>query len=283
MATVNLLEVNGEPAPDHRWAGQLNVSWIDDLPPANRVIAGEFFGPDSRREISLAQRWSERTGIGMGDTMLLEGGSQRFEAEVTSVREVEWESFNVNFFVLLAPAAGESLPHQFIASFRLPEEAGPLRGIQEGWPNVSIIDIGALLERIGEIIDRVSSAAQVVFFFTLAAGLVVLLAALEATRDERRQEAALIRALGADDAMVRRGLLIEYGAMALISALLATGGAALTGWLLARELFEFAYRPSALLLVSGFVVAFVLVVGSGWLGNRSVLRVSPIRILRAGG
>lgn len=283
MATVNLLEVNGEPPPDHRWAGQVNVSWIDELPPTNRVVAGKFFAPGAEGEISLAQRWSERTGIGLGDTLLFESGSRRFEATVTSMREVEWESFNVNFFVLLTPSAGEFLPHQFIASFRLPEEAGPLRGIQQGWPNVSIIDIGALLDRVGEIIDRVSRAAQVVFFFTLVAGLVVLLAALEATRDERRHEAALIRALGADDAMVRRGLLIEYGAMALIAAVLATGGASLTGWLLARELFEFAYRPSALLLASGFVASFVLVVGSGWLGNRSVLRTSPMRILRAGG
>ena len=283
MATVNLIEVNGEPPPDHRWAGQVNVSWIDRLPPANRVVEGEFFAPDATGEISLAKRWSERTGVGLGDTMLFEAGSRRFEATVTSMREVEWESFNVNFFILLTPSAGETLPHQFIASFRLPEEAGPLRAVQQGWPNVSIIDIGALLDRISEIIDRVSRAAQVVFFFTLVAGLVVLLAALEATRDERRQEAALIRALGADDGMVRRGLLIEYGAMAFIAAVLATGGAALTGWLLARELFEFAYRPSAGLLLTGFVASFVLVIGSGWLGNRSVLKTSPIRILRAGG
>ncbi len=283
MATVNLLEVNGEPPPDHRWAGQVNISWIDELPPTNEVVEGAFFAADAEGEISLARRWAERTGIGMGDTMLFEAGGQQLEATVTSMREVEWESFNVNFFILLTPADGETLPHQLIASFQMPDEGGPLRDIQEGWPNVSIIDIGALLDRIGEIIDRVSSAAQVVFFFTLIAGLVVLLAALEATRDERRQEAALIRALGAEDGMVRRGLLIEYGAMALIAAVLATGGAALTGWLLARELFEFAYRPSPMLLATGFVVSIVLVVGSGWLGNRSVLRTSPIRILRAGG
>jgi putative ABC transport system permease protein len=283
MATVNLVEVNGEPPPDHRWAGQVNVSWIDRLPPANRVVAGEFFEPSARGEISLAERWSERTGIGLGDTMVFEGGARRLEATVTSMREVEWESFNVNFFILLTPSAGEALPHQFIASFRLPAGGADLRDLQQRWPNVSIIDIGALLDRVDEIIDRVTAAAQVVFVFTLLAGLIVLLAALEATRDERRSEAALIRALGADDGLVTRGLLVEYGAMALIAALLATGGATLTGWLLARELFEFAYRPSAGLLGTGFVAAFVLVVGSGWLGNRTVLRTSPIRILRAGG
>src|SRR5699024_4585989 len=183
------VEVNGEAPPDHRWAGQVNLSWIERLPPANRVVEGEFFAPSSTGEISLAKRWSERTGVGLGDRLAFESGSRRVEATVTSVREVEWETFNVNFFILLPPAAGQILPHQFIASFGLPENAGPLRAVQEGWPNVSIIDIGAVLDRIGEIIDRVSRAAQVVFFFTLLAGLVVLLAALEATRDERRREA----------------------------------------------------------------------------------------------
>jgi putative ABC transport system permease protein len=283
MATVNLVDVNGEPPPDHSWAGQVNVSWIDRLPPANRVTEGEFFTADSEGEISLAQRWSERTGIGLGDSMTFEAGARRVEATVTSMREVEWESFNVNFFILLTPSAGEVLPHQFIASFRWPEAAGSLRDVQQAWPNVSIIDIGALLDRVTEIIERVTTAAQVVFFFTLLAGLVVLLAALEATRDERRREAALIRALGADNALVRRGLLIEYGVMAIIAAVLATGGAALTGWLLASELFEFAYRPSASLLGTGLAAAVVIVMGSGWLGNRSVLGVSPMRILRAGG
>ncbi|MFW5927055.1 MAG: ABC transporter permease, partial [Wenzhouxiangella sp.] len=282
MATVNLVEVNGEPPPDHRWAGQVNVSWIDALPPANRVVEGEFFAPDAGGEISLAARWSQRTGIGLGDEITFDSGAQRFTAAVTSIREVEWESFNANFFILLTPEAGQALPHQLIASFRRPENGTDLRAIQREWPNVSIIDIGALLERIGEIIDRVSTAAQVVFFFTLIAGVVVLLAALEATRDQRRHESALIRALGADDALVRRGLLVEYSIMALLAALLATLGAALTGWLLARELFEFSYRPSPGLFAAGFLAAVIVVVGSGWLGNRSVLGTPPVRILRTG-
>ncbi|QKK03191.1 MAG: FtsX-like permease family protein [Pseudomonadota bacterium] len=281
MATVNLVEVNGEPPPDHRWAGQVNVSWIDRLPPANRIVQGGFFEPDSEGEISLALRWSERTGIGVGDTMVFESGGQRLAGTVTSMREVEWESFNVNFFILLSPSAADSLPHQLIASFRSAGDGGELRALQQRWPNVSIIDIGALLDRIGEIIARVSSAAQVVFFFTLLAGLVVLLAALEATRDERRSEAALIRALGADDSMIRRGILIEYSAMAVIAAILATGGATLTGWLLASQMFDFSYRPSPQLLAAGALAAFALVVGSGWLGNRSVLQTPAMKILRA--
>ncbi len=284
MANANLIAINGERPPDDRMAGQVNVSWIDHLPPANEIVAGEFFAPDATGEISLAAMWAERLGVSLGDELNFESGARSFSATVTSIREVDWNSFNVNFFILLTPEAADFLPHQLIASFHLGDaDSTLLRELTRTWPNVSVIDIGAIIERVGEIIDRVSQAAQVVFFFTLLAGLVVLLAALEATRDERRHEAALIRTLGADNRMVRRGLLVEYGVMALIAAALATTGAGVTGWFLAAELFEFRYQPSPVLFISGFVVAIVLVVGSGWLGNRSVLNTPPVRILRTGG
>lgn len=281
MASVNLISIAGRTPPDDRMAGQVNVSWTDQLPPGNVITAGAFFAADARAEVSLAEMWAQRLGVELGDELVFESGAQRYTATVTSLREVDWRSFGVNFFILLTPDAGPQLPHQHIASFYLDSEQGAvLRDLNRAAPNLSILDIGAVVARVLEIIDRVSAAAELVFVFTLLAGLVVLLAALEATRDERRHESALIRTLGADDALVRRGLLIEYGIMALIAALLATAGAAVTGWLLAEELFEFRYRPSALLFVAGFAAAVVLVVGSGWLGNRSVLATPPVRILR---
>ncbi len=283
MANVNLVGSSGTIRQDDRMAGQINVSWIDELPPANEVIAGEFFSPEATGEVSLANMWAQRLGAQLGDELVFESGARQLTATVTSIREVDWNSFNVNFFVLLSPEASDILPHQYIASFYLADGDGSvLRPVSRAFPNISIIDVGAIIERIGEIIDRVSSAAQVVFFFTLLAGIVVLLAALEATRDERRHESALIRTLGADNAMVGRGLLVEYGVMALLAAFLATVGSAITGWLLARELFEFTYQPSWQLFAVGFLAAVVLVVGSGWLGNRSVLATPPVRILRTG-
>ncbi|QOC23566.1 oxidoreductase [Wenzhouxiangella sp. AB-CW3] len=283
MANANLVAINGKRPPDDRMAGQVNVSWIDTLPPANEIVAGQFFDASTTGEVSLAQMWAERLGVGLGDELTFESGARSFTATVTSIREVDWNSFNVNFFILLTPEAGQILPHQKIASFHLGDtDSDLLRQLTRSWPNVSVIDIGAIIARVGEIIDQVSQAAQVVFFFTLLAGLVVLLAALEATRDERRHEAALIRTLGADNRMVGRGLLVEYGAMALISAALATAGAGITGWLLAAELFEFRYQPSAWLFLAGFAASALLIVGSGWLGNRSVLRTPPVRILRTG-
>lgn len=282
MANAQLVAIDGDRPTEDRFTGQVNLSWIDELPPANEVIEGQFWAPGATGQVSVAKRWADRVGVELGDRMTFDSGAQQFSAEVTSVRNVQWNSFNVNFFLLLTAEAGEMLPHQFVASFWLPQaQAEGLDALARSFPNASLLDVGALIERVFEIIDQVSRAAQVVFAFTLIAGLVVLLAALEATRDQRRTEAALIRTLGADNRAVRAGLLIEYSIMAVIAAALATGGAAVTGWVLARELFGFAYAPGITLFALGFIASAALVVGAGWLGNRSVLNTPPIRILRA--
>jgi putative ABC transport system permease protein len=287
MASVRLVSINGESPPSDRFTGQVNISWvsqdeIDQLPPANRITAGQYFQKDSVGEVSLANRWADRVGVGLDDVLVFESGARTFEARVTSLREVEWNSFNINFFILLTPDAGQALPHQNIASFHWPQDdASQLRVITDTYPNVSILDVGGLIQRVFDIITSVSRAAEVVFALTLMAGLIVLLAALEATRDERRHESALIRALGAHQNMVRRGVIIEYGAMALIGGSLASGGAGLLGHYLATELFGFNYQPSIWLFVGGLFSAFLLIIGSGWLGNRSVLATPPMRILRA--
>ncbi|NKI34214.1 oxidoreductase [Wenzhouxiangella sp. XN79A] len=281
MANANLVAITGETPPDDAFTGQVNLSWIDRLPPANVVREGRFWSPDATGEISLASRWAERVGVGLGDRLTFDGGGQTFTGEVTSIREVDWGSFNVNFFLLVTPEAANQLPHQYIASFRAPpDRLEALDRVARSRPNVTLLDVGALVDRVFEIIDQVSRAAQVVFAFTLAAGLVVLLAALEATRDQRRSEAALLRTLGAERRMVRGGLLIEYGVMAVIAAALAVAGAAVVGGLLARELFGFDYRPGVGLFALGFGASVALIVGAGWLGNRSVLQTPPVRILR---
>ena len=283
MANANLIEIAGERPAEDAFTGQVNVSWIDQLPPANEVIEGEFWQPGATGEISLSERWADRVGVSLGDDMTFDAGGQVFTATVTSIRRVDWNSFNVNFFILLTPEADEQLPHQFIASFYRPEAvAAELDQLARQYPNASVLDVGALIERVFDIITQVSRAAQVVFAFTLVAGLIVLLAALEATRDQRRAESALIRTLGASNQTVQGGLLIEYSIMALIAATLAVTGSAIIGWLLAEQLFQFNYRPSAQLIATGFIASITLIVGAGWLGNRSVLRTPPVRILRAG-
>lgn len=293
MATGRLVTVNGRPVGEiesddalmqRRLQGPVNLSWSEHLPAANHVIAGQFWdtsrAPD---EISLAANWADSAGLSVGDQLTFQIGERELGGRVTSLREVEWDSFNVNFFILITPEAAQGVPHQHIGSFYLPPaHTDTLRELTRRYPNISLLDTEAILDRVREIIDRVSQAAQVVFLFTLAAGVMVLLTALQSTRDERQHEAALIRTLGADDALVLRSLLVEYAVMALIAGTLAAVGAAITGWFLARELFDFAYHPSPMLFLLGLGGGLLLVVGAGWLGNRSVLRTPPVRILRAG-
>ncbi|MEM1080950.1 MAG: FtsX-like permease family protein, partial [Pseudomonadota bacterium] len=222
MANANLAAISGERPSRDRFTGQVNVSWIDQLPPANEVIDGAFWRPGDAGQVSLSERWADRVGVSVGDDMTFDAGGQTFTAEVTSIRRVDWNSFNVNFFILVTPEAADILPHQFIASFYRPDSAiEALDQLARSYPNASVLDVGALIQRVFDIISQVSRAAQVVFAFTLVAGLIVLLAALEATRDQRRSESALIRTLGAGNGTVQTGLLIEYSIMAMIAASLA--------------------------------------------------------------
>ncbi|GAB4167309.1 MAG: FtsX-like permease family protein [Wenzhouxiangellaceae bacterium] len=283
ITNAQLIAINDQAPPADRFTGQVNLSWAETLPPANTVIAGRFFSAGARGELSVARRWAERVGVGLGDRLNFDVGGRVLETRITSIRSVDWDSFNVNFFLLLTPEDGRALPHQYVASFRLPDGAGAaLDRLLRQLPNVSLIDVGALLERVLEVIDRISRIAEWVFGFVLAAGLLVLLAVIESTRDHRRTEVALLRALGAGDSMIRGSVLIEYGAMALVAALVAVCAAAVIGGLMATWVFGFGYRPSIALLATALGVSVPLVVGAGWLGHRRILRTPPMRLLRAG-
>lgn len=293
MATARLVRINGsepqaedfdDPRADRRINGTLNLSWSETLPPANRIVAGQWLDSASETpEISLAESWAEPLGLGLGDTLTFEAGADRFTGTVTSLREVDWDSFNVNFFILVSPSAAASFPHQFVGSFHAPDtSSGILRGMAQNFPNVTLLDVDAILIRVREIIERVSGAAEIVFLFTLAAGIAVLLAAISATRDERRTEAALLRTLGARNRSILAALVIEYSLTALVAGVLAAVAAGITGAVLATRVFQISdYNPDMTALALGAVAGAALLLVSGVVGNSGVLRVPPVKILRA--
>jgi putative ABC transport system permease protein len=203
LAVGKLVAINGKPPraedyADRRAAGWINgetrLSWSADLPPTNRVKEGRWFdATPSAPEVSLDEMWIEMFRLKLGDTLTLRIGERDVVARVTSVRGVRWDSFRVNFFLLLDPASAQGLPYSDVASFHLgavPAEA--LAGLTREHPNLSLIDLNSLLDRVRDIIDRVSRAVTSVLGFSLAAGLLVLLAALAASADERRFETALL-------------------------------------------------------------------------------------------
>jgi len=145
---------------------------------------------------------------------------------------------------------------------------------------VSVFDLDDLLTQVRSVIDKAVFAVQSVFVFTLFAGLTVLLAAVQATRDERRYESAMLRTLGASRATVTRGILAEFTALGLLSGLLAATGASIAGYVLAHQVLQVPYAFDLAIWVVGLLGGATLVAVSGWLATRSVLRQPPASSLR---
>ena len=293
LAAGKLVAINGKPlrAADYgdesrasNWIeGEVRVSWSKDLPPSNRVIKGSWPRTDAKSaELSVDTSWIDMFHLALGDSMTLRFGDQEITATISSVREVDWDSFRVNFFLMLDPAHGDNLPHSLISSFHAPPSTN-LSALSREMPNLSLIDVNAILDRVRDIIGRVSSAVTWVLAFSLAAGILVLLAALAATADERRFEIALLRTLGANRGQLTAAVLGEFAALGLLAGLVAAGGAAATGIALARTVFRMPdYWPPSLQLGTIALASAILVMVAGLAGTRRIARTPPMQVLRHG-
>ncbi|HEX7328732.1 MAG TPA: FtsX-like permease family protein [Casimicrobiaceae bacterium] len=264
---------------------EFNLSWTDRLPPGNDVVAGRFWSPDARGAaagISFEQGIAERLGVRLGDRLTFDAGGVRVTAPVTSLRKVQWDSFRVNFFALFAPGALDGLPDTWISAFRVPNGAGEAwsASLVQRYPNVLVIDVTEILGEVEGVIDRVARAVEFVFLFTLAAGILVLEAAVVATQDERRMDAAVLRTLGASTRQLRSAVVAEFALVGALAGALAAAGATVLGRVLASRVFDTPYHGSALLWLYAVAGGAALVTGAGWLGTRSTLTVPPLAVLR---
>ncbi len=260
----------------------LNFSWRNTFPPANTLLEGRFWAADSTAaEASVETGWAERYGAGIGDRIVLQVGEQEREFTITSIRKAEWNSFRVNFFVLVNAGAVGDTAHNLISAFHLPRsKAAGLSTLIREQPNLSLLDIDGLINEVRQVMDRVSQAVQVVMGFSLLAGVLVLLAALQSTAGERRYDSAVLRTLGATRPQLRGAVLVEFGALGLLASLLAVGAAALIGTVVSRQVFELALDPPWPGLLLGGLAGVVLSVLAGWWGTRQILRTPPALALR---
>jgi putative ABC transport system permease protein len=204
-----------------------------------------------------------------------------FSAPVTSLRRVQWDSMRVNFFVIATPALLQDYPASYLASFYLPsDKVQAADALSRQFPNMLLIDVRDVIEQVRGIIAQVSQTVSVVFVYTLLSGLLVLYAALLATQDERIHEAAVLRVLGADSAYLRRLYLSEFAVIGLFAGLLASLGAALLGWVLARYVLDIPYRLNSYIGLSGVSGGVVLVMLVGYFSTRRVTKIPPLRVLR---
>ena len=269
-----------------RWINrEFNLSWTRTLGPDNELFAGELWAPDASGEPQLSvDRYAvERLDLQLGDTMTLRFADQQRTFTVTSFRDVSWESFQPNFFLVTMPGVLEDgIPATWLTSFYLPaERRAVLRELVREFPNVTALDLDAIMQQVRQTVDRVVRAVEFVLLFAVAAGLTVLLAAIEGSRDSRRREIALLRTLGATRRTVAAGVLTEYAVLGALAGLVGAFGAQAIAWGLAEQVFQLDYGLRPALWISGLLAGAVLVAGLGWLSLRATVSTPPARVLNA--
>jgi len=291
MVRGRLTHINGAPAeqqlaPDapgrRATRRELNLTWSTELAPDNRLTAGRWFLPAERGQplISVEEKLAADLHIGLGDRLRFSFGDQTIDAEVTSLRRLDWRSLRPNFFVIFAPDALAELPSTAITSFYLaPERQRELSALLQRFPTLTVLGVEQLLDNIRRIVAQVSLAVEYVLLFVLAAGITVLFAGLSSSIDERLQEAALLRSLGARSALLRRMLQLEFlllgGLAGLLGALLAWSASL---WL--YHLLEIEPRVNLTLWLATPLAGALLVGLAGHLGTRRILKQSPLSLLR---
>jgi len=269
---------------------EFNLSWSGRLAPDNRVVAGRWWGDGTQSspppgsagvEFSVEEGLAGTLGIALGDRLAFEVAGERLAGPVTSLRSVEWDSFRVNFFVITPPGALDGYPATYVTSFYLPEARhGLLVELVQRFPSVTVLDVGALLDKVREIMDQAVVGVQYVFLFTLLAGLLVLFAAVQATVDERRFEAAVVRAFGGSHAALTRALAAEFVTIGLLAGLLAAAAASAIGAVLASRVFQLAYHGDPWLWVLGVTGGGLGVGVAGLLATRPALAHPPLLVMR---
>ena len=258
---------------------EFNLSSTVQPPDHNPIVQGRWT-PEEADGLSVEKGLAEELGLALGDRLSFDIAGQVLERRITSVREVDWASLKVNFFVLFPVAQVPDAPVTYITSFRAPEAAGFDNALVRQFPNVTNVDMSQTIAQVQRVLGQVIGAVEFLFVFTLAAGLVVLLAAVTATRTEREREFAILRAVGAGSGLLKQVQRIELLGVGLLAGALASVVAVAVGWALAKYAFQFSWTASPWVPLAGALGGAVLALMAGWWGLRSVLRTPVVETLR---
>jgi len=293
MIRARLIKIDGAPANDLKMSDrgrdfldrEANLTWAETMQDDNKLVAGQWWRPGDGGgpRVSVELEMAQALGLKLGDELTYDVAGETITARVTSFREVQWDSFRPNFFMVFSPGTLNDSTGTYITSVHIPREQRPvLMDFVRQFPEVTAIDLEAILTQVRGVMDKASLAVQYVFGFTLLAGVTVLLAAIQATRDERRYESAMLRTLGASRRVVLQGVAAEFTTLGLLSGTLAAIGATAAGYFLATRIFNLDYTFDITVWAVGLVAGAVLVGLSGTLATRSVVNHPPVATLRGG-
>jgi putative ABC transport system permease protein len=284
LVAVNGRDVSPDDYPEERARRlvdrEFNLSNSAAQPSQNIVVAGRWQANESGA-ISVEEGIAKTLGLGLGDTLTFDVGGMQTTAKITSLRKVDWGSMRANFFVMYPVDKLEGVPATYMSAFKAPDTKGFDNALVRQFPNITNVDMTATIAQIQRVLDQVIGAVEFLFAFTLAAGLVVLFAAVTATRDERAREYAIMRAVGARGSLLRQVQRIELAGVGLLAGFLASIVASAVGWALARYVFDFEWSVSLWVPLLGALAGAVLALAAGWWGLREVLNRTVVQTLRS--
>ena len=262
--------------------GERNLTFAATLPENNVVVAGEWWHePAAQPSISLEDEYAEELGLAIGDVVAFDIGGLPLVATVTNLRQVEWNSLQPNFFIILSPGSLAGYPATYMTSFFLPtSEKAFLNQLLAAHPTVTVIEVDAIIAQLRRIIDRVTQAVELVLYLVLAAGVLVLIASIQSSRDQRLQEHALLRALGGTRRLVSGALATEFAVLGAFAGIVAVVGAEITVYALNSQVFELDPSLHPWLWVVGPAFGTAIIAAVGYLGTRKLVHSPPATVLR---
>jgi putative ABC transport system permease protein len=288
MIRGRLLAVNGRTVTPEDYTDErarrlvdreFNLSHSAAMPVQNLVVDGRWVEEEAGA-ISVEDGLAKTLGLKLGDTLLFDVGGVQNEARITSLRKVDWGSMRANFFAMYPVSRMADVPSTYMGAFKAPASPGFDNALVRRFPNITNVDMSSTFTQVQRVLDQVTRAIEFLFAFTLAAGLVVLFAAVTATREERAREFAILRAMGARSSLLRQVQRAELLGVGLLAGLLASLVASLVGWALAHYVFQFDWVVSLWVPLWGSVSGALLALAAGWWGLREVLRRPVVETLR---
>ena len=288
MIRGRLLAVNGRPVTPEDYADErarrlvdreFNLSHSAAQPVQNLVVDGRWVEEEAGA-ISVEDGLANTLGLKLGDALLFDIGGVQTEARITSLRKVDWGSLRANFFAMYPVSRMIDVPSTYLGAFKAPATPGFDNALVRRFPNITNVDMSSTFAQVQRVLDQVTRAVEFLFAFTLAAGLVVLFAAVTATREERTREFAILRAMGARSSLLRQVQRAELLGVGLLAGLLASVVASVVGWALAHYVFQFDWMVSLWVPLWGSVSGALLALAAGWWGLRDVLRRPVVETLR---
>ncbi len=260
---------------------ELSLTWTSELPEDNKIVEGSWWTRTQTAQVSIEQKLAQSLKIELNDELTFTIGSEQVKTTVTSIRTLQWNTMKPNFYMIFSPNTLNHYPYTFITSFYLsPAQKPLLNALIKKYPSTTVLEVDLILQQIKTILTQLTEAINYLLYFALLAGVMVLLAAVYASLDERVYEGALMRTLGANRRFLRKTQLLEFSVLGLMAGLLAVLLSEAIRYALYTQIIHIDYQTNfylwALVPLSGALLLGL----AGYWGLRDVVNKSPLRVLR---